>query len=40
MLIILDLTEDVEANPKASKFKVGDSVRIVNHKNVLSRGYT
>ena len=30
----------LERNPKAPKFKVGDRVRITNHKNVFSKGYT
>ena len=35
------LTEKVETNPKAPKFKVNDTVRITKHKNIFSRkGYT
>ena len=35
-----DLTENIEANPKAAKFKVNDSVRIIKYKNTFSKGYT
>ena len=34
------LTSKIETNPKASKFKVGDSVRITKYKNIFSKGYT
>ena len=34
------LTEETETNPKASKFKVGDGVRIAKHKNIFSKCYT
>ena len=35
-----DLTENIEANPKAAKFKVNDSVRIIKYKDTFSKGYT
>ena len=34
------LTEDIESNPKAPKFKVNDRVGINKYKNVLSKSYT
>ena len=34
------LTEKIETNPKAPKFKVGDRVRITKYKNVFSEDYT
>ena len=34
------LTENIETNPKAPKFKVNDRVRVTNYKNVSSKGYT
>ena len=34
------LTEKIETNPKATKFKVNDGVRITNYKNIFSKGYT
>ena len=34
------LTSKIETNPKASKFKLGDSVRITKYKNIFSKGYT
>ena len=34
------LTENIETNLKAPKFKVNDSVRITKHTNILSKGYT
>ena len=34
------LTEKIETNPKASKFKVNDRVRITKDKNIFSKGYT
>ena len=33
-------TKKIETNPKASKFKVVDSVRITKYKNIFSKGYT
>ena len=33
-------TENIEINPKASKFKVNDRVRITKYKNIFSKGYT
>ena len=33
------LTEKIEMNPKASKFKVDDGVRITNYINICSKGY-
>ena len=35
-----ELNEEIETNPKASNFKVGDRVRIIKHMNILSKGYT
>ena len=34
------LTENIETNHKAPKFKVNDRVRITKCKNILSKGYT
>ena len=34
------LTEKIETNPKASKFRVNDRVRITKDKNIFSKGYT
>ena len=34
------LTENIETNVTASKFKVNDRVRITKHKNIFSKGYT
>ena len=34
------LTEEIETNPKAPKFKAGDRVRTAKCKNFLSKGYT
>ena len=34
------LTENIETNHKAPKFKVNDRVRVTNYKNVSSKGYT
>ena len=34
------LTEKIETNLKATKFKVNDRVRITKHKNIFSKGYT
>ena len=34
------LTEEIETDLKAPKFKVGDSVWITKHKNILSKSYT
>ena len=34
------LTEKIEINPKALKFKADDRVQITKHKNILSKGYT
>ena len=33
------LTEKIESNRKASKFKVNDRVRITKYKNIFSKGY-
>ena len=35
-----DLTKKSETNPKASKFKVNDRVRITKYKNIISKAYT
>ena len=35
-----DLTEKIQTNPQASKFKVNDRVRITKDKNVFSKNYT
>ena len=34
------LTEKIETNPKAPKFKVDDRVTITRYKNIFSKGYT
>ena len=34
------LTENIETNPKASKFNVNDRVRITKYKNTFSKSYT
>ena len=34
------LTEKIETNPKASKFKVNNRVRITKYKNIFSKAYT
>ena len=34
------LTEKIDTNSKAPKFKVNDRVRITKHKNIFSKGYT
>ena len=34
------LNEKIETNPKASKFKVNDRVRITKYKNIFSESYT
>ena len=34
------LTEEIETNAKAPKFKVNDRVRITKYKNIFSKGYT
>ena len=34
-----ELNEEIETNPKASNFKVGDRVRIIKRMNILSKGY-
>ena len=34
------LTEKVEMNLKALKFKINDSVKITKYKNIFSKGYT
>ena len=34
------LTEKIETNPKAPKFKVNDRVRITTYRNISSKGYT
>ena len=39
MLIIRALSEKIKTNPKASKFKVDDKVRITKYKNIFSIGY-
>ena len=33
------MTEKIEANPKAPKFKVNDRVRITKYRNIFSKGY-
>ena len=30
------LTEDIETNPQAPKFKVGDRVKIIKYKNIFA----
>ena len=34
------MTEKIEANFKAPKFKVNDRVKITKYKNIFSKGYT
>ena len=34
------MSEKIETNSKASKFKVGDSVRTTKYKKIFSEGYT
>ena len=34
------LTEKIETNPTAPKFKVNDRVRITKYQNIFSKGYT
>ena len=34
------LTEEIETNPTALKFKVNDRVRISKYKNIFSKSYT
>ena len=34
------LTDKIETNPKATKFKVNDRVRNTKYKNIFSKGYT
>ena len=34
------LTENIESNLKATKFKVNDRVRITTYKNIFIKGYT
>ena len=34
------LTEKIETNSKAPKFKVNDKLRITKYKNIFSKGYT
>ena len=34
------LTEEIEMNSKAPKFKVNDRVRTAKYKNIFSKGYT
>ena len=34
------MTEKIEINPKAPKFKVNDRVRITKYKNIFSKAYT
>ena len=34
------LTEKIQVNRKAAKFKVTDRVRIIKYKNIFSKGYT
>ena len=33
------MTEKIEINPKAPKFKVNDRVRITKYKNIFSKAY-
>ena len=33
------LDENIETNPKASKFKVNDTVRITKYNNIFSKDY-
>ena len=34
------LTEKVETNAKAHKFKAGDKLRIIRYNNIFGKGYT
>ena len=34
------LTKEIQKNPKANKFKVGDRVRITKYKNIFSKVYS
>ena len=34
------LTENIDSNPKAPKFKINDKVKISKYKNIFSKGYT
>ena len=34
------MTEKIEINPKALKFKANDRVRITKYKNIFSKSYT
>ena len=34
------MTEKIEANFKAPKFKVNDRIKITKYKNIFSKGYT
>ena len=34
------LTENIEKNSKAPKFKVNDKIRTTKYKSILSKGYT
>ena len=34
------VTENIESNPKAPKFKVNDRLGITEYKNIFSKGYT
>ena len=34
------LTEELQTNPKASKLRVGNKVKVVKYKKSLSKGYT
>ena len=34
------LTEKIETNPKAHKFRINDRVKITKYTNVFSKGYT
>ena len=34
------MTEKIQTNHKAPKFKVNDRVRIIKYKNIFSKGYT
>ena len=34
------LTENIDSNPKAHKFKINDKVKISKYKNIFSKGYT
>ena len=34
------LTKEIETNPKAPKFKVGDRIRITEYKNIFRKGHT